>query len=753
MFQKLLFFLLLVGITKITVAQNRQISGYVYDRQSTEALAYCSIIIQGTTIGTSSDVNGFFKLDLPKENENGILISSLIGYLQSSINLLPNKSFYRFNLNPSSGNIKEVVVSGTMKEMSKLDSPIPVEVYNPSFFKKNPTPSIFESLNMVNGVMPQLNCNVCNTGDIHINGMEGPYTMILIDGMPIVSSLSSVYGLSGIPNSLVQRIEIVKGPASTLYGSEAVGGLINIITKNPVSAPLLNIDLSTTTWNEINADVTAKFKLKKATSLIGINSFYYNDIKDKNNDGFTDITLQKRISIFNKWNFIKKNNQISTIALRYIYEDRWGGQTNYLPKFRGTDSIYAETIFTNRFELIGNYGFLIKKEKVRFQYSYNYHLQDSYYGTTKYFANQHTAFAQLLYDKKIANHDLLFGIPFRFNYYDDNSPATASSDSINPLNSPQNIYLPGFFIQDEWKWTEKMTSLVGIRYDHNNIHGSIFTPRISFKFKDKKQNILRLSAGNGYRVVNLFTEDHAALTGAREVIIREELKPEQTWNVNLNYVKQINHKIGFVGLDASIFYTYFSNKIIGDYNIDPNKIIYDNLNGYAISKGITLNTDFAFNNGLKIIAGTTIMEVYQIEKDSNNKNIRIEQQFAPKVSANYAISYTISKIGLAIDFTGRVNGPMYLPVLPNDFRPEKSPIYNIMNIQFTKKIKQNLELYSGIKNILNFTPSNPILRPFDPFDKNVNDPINNPNGYTFDPNYNYAPLQGIRGFFGVRWTL
>ena len=101
------------------------------------------------------------------------------------------------------------------------------------FSERNPTPSIFESLQNVNGIRPQLNCNVCNTGDIHINGLEGPYTFVLIDGMPIVSGLSTVYGLSGIPQSLIERVEIVKGPASTLYGSEAVGGIINIITKQP----------------------------------------------------------------------------------------------------------------------------------------------------------------------------------------------------------------------------------------------------------------------------------------------------------------------------------------------------------------------------------------------------------------------------------------------------------------------------------------------------------------------------------------
>src|SRR5690606_51456 len=120
----------------------------------------------------------------------------------------------RLHIEPSASTLNAVVITGTQQEMTKMESPIPVEVYHPSFFRKNPTPGIFEALNMVNGVQPQLNCNVCNTGDIHINGMEGPYTMVLIDGMPIVSSLATVYGLSGIPNSMVKRVEIVKGPAS-----------------------------------------------------------------------------------------------------------------------------------------------------------------------------------------------------------------------------------------------------------------------------------------------------------------------------------------------------------------------------------------------------------------------------------------------------------------------------------------------------------------------------------------------------------
>ena len=136
-----------------------------------------------------------------------------------------------------------------------------MEVYSQSFFKANPTASIFESLENINGIRPQLNCNICNTGDIHINGQEGSYTMVLIDGLPIVSGLSTVYGLSGIPRSLIDRVEVVKGPASALYGSEAIGGLINLITRLPENTDTFSLDSFVSGWGEINTDIGYKLSL------------------------------------------------------------------------------------------------------------------------------------------------------------------------------------------------------------------------------------------------------------------------------------------------------------------------------------------------------------------------------------------------------------------------------------------------------------------------------------------------------------
>ena len=643
--------------------------------------------------------------------------------------------------------IDDVVITGTIKPVSKSKSPVNVEIYSQKFFQKNPTPSVFESIAMVNGVQPQLNCSVCNTGDIHINGLEGPYTMILIDGMPIVSSLSTVYGLSGIPNSIIERIEVVKGPASSLYGSEAMGGVINIITKNAQTAPKLSMNLMTTTWAENNVDFSTKFNLgKSAASLLSLNYFIFNEKIDQNKDNFTDAALQNRISIFYKWNFKRKENRMASFALRYLYEDRFGGEMQWNKSFRGSNEVYGESIYTNRVEAFGMYQ-LPLKEQIFTQFSYNYHDQNSFYGNTPYQALQKVAFAQTYWDKKLGSHDIILGLTFKKTFYDDNTPGTLGSDEAT--NQPMKSPIFGAFIQDQWEINEKNTVLLGYRFDYDKIHHSVHSPRFAWKYSPNPYHIFRFNFGTGFRVVNLFTEDHAALTGSREVVIQSNLKPEKSINGNLNYVWKIPMGERLLNVDTSIFYTYFSNKIVGDFDTDPQKITYDNLNGYGISRGASMNVDFSFSFPLSINLGVTYLDVYQKFDDKTEKS---RQLHAPKWSGTYSLTYKFKNY-LAIDVTGQFYGPMRLPVLPNDYRPEYSPLYSLANIQVSKSFKSGFEVYFGVKNLFNFTPKDPLMRPFDPFDTNVNDPISNPNHYTFDTTYGYAPMQRIRGFLGVKYIL
>lgn len=643
--------------------------------------------------------------------------------------------------------LDDVVLTGTIKPFSRSKSPVAVEVYSQKFFQKNPTPSIFEAIAMVNGVKPQLNCSVCNTGDIHINGLEGPYTMILIDGMPIVSSLSTVYGLSGIPNSLVERIEVVKGPASSIYGSEAMGGVINIITKNALTAPKLSVDMMTSTWSENNLDVSTKFNIgKKAASLLSVNYFSFKEKIDQNKDNFTDAALQSRVSVFNKWNFQRKENRQASFAMRYLYEDRFGGEMQWDRSHRGSSEVYGESIYTNRAEVFGLYQWPLK-EYIVTQFSYNYHDQNSFYGSNPYNALQKVAFAQTYWSKKLGNHDLTGGLTFKRTFYDDNTPGTLSGDGIT--NAPMKSPIWGAFVQDQWEISEKHTVLAGYRFDYDKIHHEVHSPRFAWKFSPNPYHTLRFNFGTGFRVVNLFTEDHAALTGSREVLIKSDLKPERSVNGNLNYIWKIPVGTRLLQFDASAFYTYFSNKIVGDFDTDPDKIIYDNLHGYGISRGASMNVDFSFSFPLSVNVGVTYLDVYQKFDDGNKKS---QQLHAPKWSGTYNLSYKFAN-NLAVDFTGQFYGPMRLPVLPNDYRPEYSPFYSLANIQVSKSFKSGFEVYGGIKNLFNFTPKDPLMRPFDPFDKYADDPISNPNHYTFDTAYGYAPMQRIRGFLGVKYTL
>jgi outer membrane receptor for ferrienterochelin and colicins len=734
-----LFFIFI--LSQNLISQVPFVKGTVFSKG--QPLEGASVIVTGSNKGTITDASGIFNLDISGIKNPRIIISYL-GY-KSFIKKL---NFKKLNL----GNIilklddqlDEVVISGTLKPVSRLDSPVPVEVYSQTFFKSNPTPSVFEALEIVNGVRPQLNCNVCSTGDIHINGQEGSYTMILIDGLPIVSGLSTVYGLSGIPQALIDRVEIVKGPASTLYGSEAIGGVINLITKVPENTSKISFDSFVSGWGESNTDLGYRYNISdNSTGLLGINYYNFSNPIDNNEDGFTDLTLQDRISIFNKFRIGKK----LSFASRYVYEDRWGGQTNWSKKNRGGNEVYGESIYTSRFELFGNYKF---NSELSFQFSFNDHSQNSVYGSTIFNANQAITFGQFIWNKSLKQNDFLLGLAYRHTRYKDDTTAFFN----------ENIHLPGIFIQDEFKINEQNTLLLGLRYDYNSIHGSILTPRLNYKLSNlERSSTLRFSLGSGYRVAQVFTEDHAALTGARDIVFLDDLDPERSWNANINYVKKIYLKQGHIlDFDASIFRTIFSNKIVPDYDFNPNQIIYDNLNGKSITQGASLNLNILFLNNLRINLGATYIDSF-IKKDG----LSVIPYLTERFQGVWKIQKNIYSSNLIIDVTGSVIGPMKLPLLGElDPRDSFSPTFNIINIQLTKIWKNSYEFYGGIKNLLDFTPAkNSIARSFDPFDKNVLFNQNgqavstesNPYALTFDPTYVFASNQGIRLFLGFRWKL
>lgn len=716
------------------IGQDATIKGHVKER-SGEPIPDVEIAIQNSQEGTTTGEQGYFTLSGLEADDYQVTVSSVGFYPKAkTVNIGPNETVnLSFELEASIIKMEEMVITGTMQNSYVKESPVKVEVLNQGFLENDPENNVMESIDNVNGVQKQVNCGVCGTNAIRINGMEGPYTLMLIDGMPIMSNLASVYGFNGIPNSLVKQIEVVKGPNSTLYGTEAMGGVINVRTKDPQSMPLVNANTYYTSHGEWNTDVSASADISEDIhTTVSANYFRNRNKYDFNDDNFIDLVLNDRLSLFNKWHFDRDNGKEANIAARYYSESRLGGTMDFEHSLRGSDSIYGESIKTERVELIGNYDLPFDQEDVRLDFSYSQHKQDSYYGTEHYKAEQSTLFANLIWNKQLVNHKLLMGLTGRWEQYEDNSPAETNFNAI----------IPGVFVQDEWSIFKDLELLSGMRLDYQGDHGPIFSPRLNLKYEFDQWTTARLNIGTGFRQVHLFTEDHAALTGAREVEIREDLAPETSYNAtfNVNHVYQTRHwGTGDVSLD--VFYTHFRNKIIPDYDLDPNLVVYKNLEGYGISRGVSLSISHDFEFPLNFKLGGSYQQAYEVN-ESEGQQLREPINFTPAFSGNFSLQYQWNAPDLSLSYTGNVMGPEHLPEFKPPYnRPERSRWYTIQNIKVAKELHHNLTIYGGVKNLLNWTQPSPLIDPENPFGEN------------FDTIYAYGPLQPRRFYLGLKWHL
>ena len=727
-------------------SQTIEINGKVLDNQK-KPIPFAHVMNLTDSTSAVCDVTGNFKMTIG--NLATVLKASSVGFESQELNFSINNytTPITFILKENNDILKEMVISATLQLIDRKESPIPIAVYSAQFLNAVPSPSLVQATNQITGLRPQFNCSVCNTGDIHINGMEGAYSMIVIDGMPIMGGLSTVYGLQGIPTSLIDQVEVIKGPASTVYGSEAMAGLINVVTKNIDCVPKFSLDFNISSWGELQTSIVYKLIDKqrlKAFSSIDI--FNYNNPIDNNDDGFTDLSLKNRYSIFNKFQFFNKNgyNPLN-LTLRYLNEDRWGGQMNFTEQDRGKNSVYGESILTNRVEASSFYKFSESKN-LKWQNSFSFHDQKSWYGLVKYEAKQIIGFSQLTWHKSLGEkNNFLSGFALRYNSYNDNTVATLKAD---------NWWLPGFFLQDNFKFSDNQQLLFGWRTDFHSKHGVINSPRINYQLNITDNSSLRIGYGDGFRVVNVFTEDHAALTGAREIIFLEELEPEKSKNLNINFSNSWNTDNLQITLESSVFESRFSNKIIPDFLTNDNQIIYSNLSGYAVARGISSEIFLKmYKIPLKLSANATVLDVSNYNENSTGEIVKNQQLLAEKYSIKWSLNYWFEKLGLVIVYSATNYGPIRLPILENDFRPEYSLPYTIHNLKLSKNYNNGWTNFISIRNFTNFTPPvYSILRANDPFDQNINDPINNPEGYTFDTSYMYASFQGINLVFGVSFV-
>lgn len=662
--------------------------------------------------------------------------SSLAGFSQTNMD----------SLDEHKAMLNEVVVTGNLKEQSKSESVTTIDVYSAQYFKKNTVSNVFDALMSVNGIYSDIDQGLSYTTDININGLEGNYSMYLIDGVPAMNGIAGLYSLTAFPMEIIDRIEVEKGPSSTIYGSDAMAGVINIITKDPGSAPRFSVGATFNSLLDASVDLSGSFRLGKATSILAVSGESSNYRKDINHDGFMDYPLVNRTNFYNKWSIDRKDKKKAVIYARYLFEDRFTGQMDAPGRLVNSDQYYTEWIRTNQWQAGFQYE-LPTKERFLLSVDYSEHYQQAYYDTNYYHGGQKTGFAQLTWDKKIKKHSLLAGATYRVKYYKDNTGL--SDESITGLSNLTHI--AGVFITDEVSINAHNKLLFGSRFDYSTRSGPIATPRIDYKWdSENRKNIFRIGVGTAYRVPNLLNEGFGALNGSRQVEVDGLLKTEYAVGLTSSYNRMQRFNKGTASFELGIFGTYLTNFVNPDYDTDSSKIIYRNSNGGG-TFGANFKTDILFNFPLRIGIAATYAYAFEINKgDDGDVEFEIPTHSPPFI-ANWYVGYTFAKAGVTIDYTANLISPMLLATVDNDYRPDHSPWFSIENIQVTKKFKNGIEIFGGVKNFLNFIEKDPILRAFDPFNRNVN--VNNPNGYRFDTTYGYSPLEGVKGFIGIRYTL
>jgi len=709
------------------------ISGRVVD--STGPVVQANIALKGTARGDITDEDGSFTIGQLRSGTYTLIVS-VIGYkrLEREVRLTEGQSIrLELELEKMTYDLDQLVITGTMTENSVANSPVKVEVVSPKMFRMNPTNNITEALQSVNGIYNQVDCAVCGTNNLRVNGMEGPYTAVLIDGNPIMGSLASVYGFNGINPALIDQVEIVRGPSSTLYGSEAMGGVINIRTVNPRFAPTFVVDVNTTELTEKNLDFAVAPTIGNGRTLISGNIYHFDRFVDQNGDGFTDITRNTRVSLFNKWSYGSLDPKGFDAYIKYYGENRMGGTEGYSRTIRGSDNIYGESIYTNRIEAAATATFRGPTSVSRIQISGSYHHQDSYYGDYGYKAHQTNLFFNAVNDRKIGSSlSLLTGASIR--YEDLRQQFSDNAD----FNGNDQRFIPGLYAQSEYGQNRPLGVLSGLRIDHYDDHGLIYSPRLSLRLRPATGSTIRVNTGTGFRVVNLFTEEHEVITGVREIVLEGDLKPERSRNISVNFNQLLTNGHVATTIDLDVYATRFTNQIFPEYvsAVGQNQIVYRNTDSRSVSRGISLsitqNFDFPFTFSL----GGTVQDVFVMEPNGNKRELEFASDFLGVFTSSYTFN---SKFRPSVDWTGRVVGPMKLPEYEAPFeRDLYSPWFTEQNLQVTVRPSRQVELYLSVKNIFNYTQSDPIIDAQNPF------------GDSFDTSYVYGPILGRRIMLGFR---
>jgi outer membrane receptor for ferrienterochelin and colicin len=709
-----------------------------------ETLIGANVISLESLNGTSTEDDGTFELQ-GNDIEHQHLIVSYVGYTTDTFCIEETTLGLTFPLE-ASHTLDEVEIQAE-KPGTYISSinPIKTEVITSVELTKSACCDLAGCFNTQASVEPVTTNIITNAKELRILGLSGVYNQVLVDGMPMIQGSSYTYGVSTVPGTLIDKIYVSKGANSVLQGFESISGQINVELKDPEECDKFYFNALVNSFFEKQFNVNYSQKLKNWSTVLAAHTTQPANKVDHDDDLFLDLPLLTRYSIYNKWKFGDQDVKgwHSKVGLRYVNEKRIGGQKDFNPDTdEGTLNNYGQTVSYSQPEIYTKTGYRFNdKHKLVFMGSAFNQDQNSWFGTTNYKVNHKNLYANLQYELEwLEKHVLKTGVSYRNNDLEEDISFSQFTDKTYGGNHLKQESIPGIFAENTFNSADgKFTLIAGVRFDNHNQFGLFITPRSLLKYNLSESTTARVSVGSGWRTISLFSENTMLLASSRDVIITEELKPEQA----INYGVNLTHKIFGTSVESQVtidFYrTQFSNQIFPDFDSDPLKAFLTNFTGTSISNGFQTEVSFDFFKKVKTKFAYNYLDVYRIIEDNH-----FELPFNAKHRLTGTFSYSPREDNWHFDMNIHWYGSQRLPKTENapvEYRlPETSDPYTLINAQVTKSWKQ-LELYAGCENIFDFRQKQPILSWQDPF------------GPWFDTASVWGPTRGREFYLGLRYRI
>lgn len=738
------------------IKNGNMISGHVITKTTEENISYAAALILENGKGTVSNEQGEFEFRNLPAGEYTIRVQ-ILGYKTQEKKVTVSSEFatvVHFKMEEQSIVTDEIVISANRNEVSRKSAPMVVNVMSAKLFEAVNSTDLAKSLNYQSGLRIENNCQNCGFPQVRINGLEGPYSQILINSRPIVSALAGVYGLEQIPVNMIERVEVVRGGGSALFGANAVGGIINIITKDPINNSFqISSTLSNMNGKSWEQYMGANVSLVSKDNSYGIalyESYRNRNPYDADGDGFSEVG-KLNMNTFGLRAYYRPNHY-SRINIEYHTTNefrRGGNKFNLQPH---------ESDITEQTKHVINSGgvsydrYWTDKHKISVYGSMQHVDRNSYYG-----AGQDPNAYGKTYDLTwvtggmyVGNMDKLWFAPATFTggiEYQDNV-----LHDIMPgyhRNMKQNIRVGGTFLQNEWKMN-LLTMLVGIRMDkHNRINNPIFSPRINFLYKPNDSFQGRLTYSTGFRAPQAYDEDlHVTAVSGEGVQVKlaNGLREEHSnsFSGSVDWTANVGHwqsNILLEGFYTDLRHVFVLEEIGKDQNGD---IIKERRNGNGAQVyGVNLDAKIAHGRLAQFQMGFTAQRSVYTKREKWATDLNENPLTTKRMprTPNYYGYFTFTSAPVkAFDFSvsGVYTGKMIVPHTPYKKNPvmEKTPDFMEVNM----KLNYTFFLHDHIKFQLN----GGIQNIFNSFQKDLD------KGKDRDSGYFYGPTQPRTYFIGFK---